>query len=57
MGASSGVTLTDLDGNELLDVAGSYGVNVFGYDFYKECIERGSEQAQKLGPVLGSSIR
>jgi glutamate-1-semialdehyde 2,1-aminomutase len=54
MESSSGVTLTDLDGNEFLDVAGSYGVNVFGYDFYKECMQRGSERAQKLGPVLGS---
>src|SRR5215211_5949445 len=36
--SSSGVMLTDIDGNRLYDVAGSYGVNVFGYDFYKECI-------------------
>ncbi|MFT3923752.1 MAG: aminotransferase class III-fold pyridoxal phosphate-dependent enzyme [Myxococcales bacterium] len=54
LAASSGVTLKDLDGNELLDVAGSYGVNVFGYDFYKECMQRGVEKAQQLGPVLGS---
>ena len=26
----------------LYDLTGSYGVNLFGYDFYKECIERGS---------------
>jgi len=44
--SSSGVTLTDLDGNQLYDVTGSYGVNVFGNDFYKECIARGSERVQ-----------
>jgi glutamate-1-semialdehyde 2,1-aminomutase len=52
--ASSGVTLTDLDGNQLYDVTGSYGVNVFGNDFYKDCIARGSERVRELGPVLGS---
>jgi glutamate-1-semialdehyde 2,1-aminomutase len=52
--ASSGVTVSDLDGNRFYDVTGSYGVNVFGYDFYKECIERGSERVRDLGPVLGA---
>jgi glutamate-1-semialdehyde 2,1-aminomutase len=52
--SSSGVTLTDLDGNRLYDLTGSYGVNVFGYDFYKECIARGSERVRDLGPVLGA---
>src|ERR1700738_2003181 len=52
--SSSGVTVTDLDGNRLYDLTGSYGVNVFGYDFYKECIERGAERVRGLGPVLGS---
>jgi glutamate-1-semialdehyde 2,1-aminomutase len=52
--SSSGVTLTDLDGNQSYDVTGSYGVNVFGNDFYKECIARGSERVRDLGPVLGS---
>jgi glutamate-1-semialdehyde 2,1-aminomutase len=52
--ASAGVHVTDLDGNQLLDLTGSYGVNVFGYDFYKECIERGAEQVRELGPVLGA---
>jgi glutamate-1-semialdehyde 2,1-aminomutase len=51
--SSSGTTVTDLDGNQLFDVAGSYGVNLFGYDFYKECIERGSALVRDLGPVLG----
>jgi glutamate-1-semialdehyde 2,1-aminomutase len=52
--SSTGVTVTDLDGNRLYDLTGSYGVNVFGYDFYKECIERGSERVRDLGPVLGA---
>jgi glutamate-1-semialdehyde 2,1-aminomutase len=52
--SSSGVILTDLDGNRLYDLTGSYGVNVFGYDFYKECIAKGSAAVQELGPVLGS---
>ena len=52
--SSSGVTVTDLDGNRLYDLTGSYGVNVFGYDFYKECIERGAERVRSLGPVLGA---
>jgi len=54
LAASSGVTFTDLDGNVLYDLAGSYGVNLFGYDFYKECIARGSQQVCDLGPVLGA---
>jgi glutamate-1-semialdehyde 2,1-aminomutase len=52
--ASDGVMLTDLDGNRFYDLTGSYGVNVFGYDFYKACIERATHDARALGPVLGS---
>jgi glutamate-1-semialdehyde 2,1-aminomutase len=52
--SSSGVTVTDLDGNRFYDLTGSYGVNVFGYDFYKDCIERGSARVRDLGPVLGA---
>src|SRR5262245_15941846 len=51
--SSSGVTLTDLDGNAFYDLTGSYGVNVFGNDFYKQCIDRGSARARELGPALG----
>jgi glutamate-1-semialdehyde 2,1-aminomutase len=54
MQASSGVTLTDLDGNVFYDLTGSYGVNIFGNDFYKECIEAGEKRAHALGPVLGA---
>jgi glutamate-1-semialdehyde 2,1-aminomutase len=52
--SSNGPRVKDLDGNELFDLTGSYGVNVFGYDFYKGCIERGSDRVKALGPVLGS---
>jgi glutamate-1-semialdehyde 2,1-aminomutase len=51
--SSSGVTLTDLDGNVFYDLTGSYGVNVFGNDFYKECMDRGVARARELGAVLG----
>ena len=52
--SSSGVTVTDLDGNRFYDLTGSYGVNVFGYDYYKDCMERGQARVRELGPVLGS---
>jgi glutamate-1-semialdehyde 2,1-aminomutase len=51
--SSEGVTITDLDGNRFYDLAGSYGVNLFGNDFYKSCIAEGSARAAALGPVLG----
>src|SRR5258708_31748492 len=52
--SSAGVTVTDLDGNRFYDLTGSYGVNVFGYDFYKEAIAHGLERVRELGPVLGA---
>jgi glutamate-1-semialdehyde 2,1-aminomutase len=52
--SSAGPTVTDLDGNCFYDLTGSYGLNVFGYEFYKQCIERGSERVRSLGPVLGA---
>ena len=52
--STTGRTVTDLDGNRLYDLSGSYGVNVFGYDFYKQCIEQGSERVRGLGPLLGA---
>ena len=54
MESSAGVTLTDPDGNVFYDLTGSYGVNIFGNDFYKECIAQAQVRAQALGPVLGS---
>ena len=51
--ASEGSMLVDLDGNRLYDLAGSYGVKLFNWDFYRECIEKGSDEVGALGPVLG----
>ena len=48
------MTVTDLDGNRFYDLTGSYGVNVLGYDFYKEAIAQGVERVRELGPVLGA---
>ena len=52
--STDGVTVTDLDGVRFFDLTGSYGVNVFGNDFYKSCIAEGAARAAELGPVLGS---
>ena len=54
LSSSAGVFVTDLDGNFYYDLTGSYGVNVFGYDFYKSCIAEGARRVENLGPVLGS---
>jgi glutamate-1-semialdehyde 2,1-aminomutase len=51
--SSAGVMLADLDGNRFYDLTGSYGVNVLGYDFYKQAIARAVERVGELGPVLG----
>jgi glutamate-1-semialdehyde 2,1-aminomutase len=53
MESSAGVTVTDVDGNVSYDLTGSYGVNIFGNDFYKECIAAAQTRANALGPVLG----
>lgn len=52
--SASGVEVQDLDGNRFLDLTGSYGVNVFGVDFYKQCMEEGARIGLELGPVLGA---
>ena len=51
--ASEGPKLRDIDGHWSLDVTGAYGVNVAGYDTYKEWIEKGWDRVKDLGPVLG----
>ena len=51
---SDGVTLTDLDGRCFYDLTGSYGVNLFGHDFYKRCMAEGAARTAELGVVLGS---
>jgi glutamate-1-semialdehyde 2,1-aminomutase len=45
--------IKDLDGNWLHDVSGSNGINLFGYDFYKECMTAGAARVEATGPVLG----
>lgn len=52
--SASGVFVTDLDGQSFYDLTGSYGVNVFGADFYKQTMMQGLEKTQSMGPVLGS---
>ena len=43
--------------NVFHDLTGSYGVNLFGYDFYKECMRAGTERVAEPGPVRGGSFR
>ena len=51
--ASNGPHLRDLDGNWSLDVSGSYGLNVAGFDQYKDWMQKGLDRVKDLGPVLG----
>jgi glutamate-1-semialdehyde 2,1-aminomutase len=51
--ASDGPKLRDLDGRWTLDVSGSYGLNVAGFDRYKDWISDGWNRVKDLGPVLG----
>ena len=46
MASSSGMTLQDIDGNAFYDLTGSCGVNVFGSDFYKHCIDEGIDRVR-----------
>jgi len=51
---SKGTQVKDLDDNWSHDLTGSYGVNLFGYDFYKQCMHDGLNKVNDLGPVLGT---
>ena len=51
---TDGVCVVDLDGHESFDVAGSYGVNLFGVEFYKRCVDAGIARVRDLGPLLGA---
>jgi glutamate-1-semialdehyde 2,1-aminomutase len=51
--SAQGVTITDLDGNTFYDLTGSYGVNLLGHDFYKQCMQNGAERVRDVGAVLG----
>jgi glutamate-1-semialdehyde 2,1-aminomutase len=50
---TDGPRVRDMDGNWSYDISGSYGVNLFGSEFYKRCIDRGVDRARELGMVLG----
>lgn len=52
--SAQGVQVTDLDGQVFYDLTGSYGVNVFGADFYKKTMAEGLAKTQALGPILGA---
>lgn len=52
--SADGVFVTDQDGQKFYDLTGSYGVNVFGADFYKACMKEGSERVQDVGATLGA---
>jgi glutamate-1-semialdehyde 2,1-aminomutase len=51
---AQGPRARDLDGNWSYDLGGAYGVNLFGHEFYKQCMERGLRRALDLGVTLGS---
>jgi glutamate-1-semialdehyde 2,1-aminomutase len=51
--ASQGGRLRDLDGNWTIDVSGSYGLNVAGFEHYKDWMQKGLDRVKDLGPVLG----
>lgn len=51
--ATDGVNVRNLDGSWAYDLGGSYGVNLLGYDFYKQCIDKGADRVRDLGPMLG----
>ncbi len=50
---AQGSHLIDLDGNRFHDLTGSYGVNLFGVDFYRQTMAEGAALGESLGPVLG----
>jgi glutamate-1-semialdehyde 2,1-aminomutase len=49
-----GLWLTDLDGQRFMDLTGSYGLNVFGHEFYKRCMAEAQTRALPLGVCLGA---
>lgn len=51
---TKGNQVQDIDGNWSYDLTGSYGVNLFGYELYKQCMERAFKKVSDLGPVLGA---
>jgi glutamate-1-semialdehyde 2,1-aminomutase len=50
---TEGTHIVDVDGQELLDSSGSYGVNCFGHTHFKRFMDAGNQLAQQVGPLLG----
>jgi glutamate-1-semialdehyde 2,1-aminomutase len=50
--SAEGITVTDLDGNRVHDLTGSYGVNLLGVDVYRRMVEQGIATTADLGPTL-----
>lgn len=50
---TEGPFVVDLDGQRAYDLTGSYGVNVFGHEFYKSCMAEAMDRVRHLGVVLG----
>lgn len=51
--SADNVNLIDVDNNSFIDISGSYGVNVCGYEKYKEFISKGWDLVKDVGCVLG----
>lgn len=51
---TNGPNVIDIDGNSSMDISGSYGVNVCGYEAYKKFITEGWSHAKDKGLYLGS---
>jgi glutamate-1-semialdehyde aminotransferase len=50
---SEGIDLIDIDNQRLMDISGSYGVNVCGTERYKKFLKGAIESVGDLGLVLG----
>ena len=50
---SRGAEVKDLDGQWSYDLTGAYGVNLFGADFYRGCVDRATARARSLSLALG----
>lgn len=51
--SSEGLMVRDVEGRVFMDLTGSYGCNLLGYERYKIFLDSAHRQAQALGPVLG----
>ncbi len=51
---AEGHLIEDMDGAALVDLTGSYGVNLFGHDFYRACLDEAHREAGHSATVLGA---